>query len=152
MLKNRLFLVLTLLVAAAMILGACGQATPPRPRADEPPPPEPTAVPPPSSAGLTREAHHHGPGPSATTQELGAGVTPSRQAFRADRLHHHHHHPDVLRGLVEAMGSGNAHIGWLPPLAYVLASQKGYADVVYVAIARARITTARSTWRTWTAA
>jgi len=37
--------------------------------------------------------------------------------------------PTNYAALVEAMGSGNAHIGWLPPLAYMLAKDKGYADV-----------------------
>ena len=37
--------------------------------------------------------------------------------------------PTNYAALVEAMGSGNAHIGWLPPLAYMLAKYKGYADV-----------------------
>ena len=38
--------------------------------------------------------------------------------------------PTSYSALIEAMGSGNAHIGWLAPLQYVLAKQKGYADVV----------------------
>jgi phosphonate transport system substrate-binding protein len=32
------------------------------------------------------------------------------------------------------MGSGNAHIGWLPPLAYMLAKEKGYANVGLVVL------------------
>ena len=42
--------------------------------------------------------------------------------------------PNSYAALVEAMGSGNAHIGWLPPLAYMLAKQKGYADVGLVVV------------------
>ena len=47
MLKNRLFLAVSLLLVAAFALGACGQATPTEaPAPTEAPPPEPTAVPP----------------------------------------------------------------------------------------------------------
>lgn len=31
--------------------------------------------------------------------------------------------------VVEAMGAGQAHVGWLAPFSYVVAHQKGYADV-----------------------
>lgn len=37
--------------------------------------------------------------------------------------------PTSYAALIEAMGAGNAHIGWLAPLQYVLAKQKGYAEV-----------------------
>ncbi len=36
--------------------------------------------------------------------------------------------------LVEAMRAGSAHIGWLPPLAYMLAKEKGYADVGLIVV------------------
>jgi len=45
--------------------------------------------------------------------------------------------PTAYAALVEAMGSGNAHIGWLPPLAYMLAKYKGYADVAWLFYAQA---------------
>jgi phosphonate transport system substrate-binding protein len=68
--------------------------------------------------------------PSATSQELQTGG----QAI-ADKLSELTGYtikinvPTNYAALVEAMGSGNAHIGWLPPLAYMLAKYKGYADV-----------------------
>ncbi|HQV69970.1 MAG TPA: phosphate/phosphite/phosphonate ABC transporter substrate-binding protein [Thermoflexales bacterium] len=37
--------------------------------------------------------------------------------------------PTSYAALIEAMGAGNAQIGWLAPLQYILAKQKGYADV-----------------------
>jgi len=137
MLKNRLFLVLTLLVAAAMILSACGQATPTEPPAPtEAPPPAPTAVPPTEvPLGSPEKPIIMALAPSATTQELVAGG--DAIAAKLSELTGYTITttiPTSYAALVEAMGSGNAHIGWLPPLAYVLASQKGYADVVYVAI------------------
>ena len=42
--------------------------------------------------------------------------------------------PTNYAAMVEAMGAGNAHIGWLPPLAYMLAKEKGYADVGLVVL------------------
>jgi phosphonate transport system substrate-binding protein len=42
--------------------------------------------------------------------------------------------PTNYAALIEAMGSGNAQIGWLPPAAYIVAKAKGYADVAVVAL------------------
>lgn len=68
--------------------------------------------------------------PSAQSQELQTGG----QAI-ADKLSEMTGYtikitvPTNYAALVEAMGSGNAHIGWLPPIAYIVAHEKGYADV-----------------------
>jgi phosphonate transport system substrate-binding protein len=73
--------------------------------------------------------------PSATSQDLQTGG----QAI-ADKLAELTGYtikinvPTNYAALVEAMGSGNAHIGWLPPLAYMLAKYKGYADVGLVVL------------------
>jgi basic membrane protein A len=68
--------------------------------------------------------------PSATTQELiASGDDIAKQLSDATGLVIKTTVPTSYSALVEAMGSGNAHIGWLPPLAYLLAKQKGYADV-----------------------
>jgi phosphonate transport system substrate-binding protein len=40
--------------------------------------------------------------------------------------------PTNYTALIEAMASGNAQVGWMPPLAYLLAKQKGAADVALV--------------------
>ncbi len=37
--------------------------------------------------------------------------------------------PTSYAALIEAMGSGNAQVGFLPPVAYIVAHAKGYADV-----------------------
>jgi phosphonate transport system substrate-binding protein len=42
--------------------------------------------------------------------------------------------PTNYAALIEAMGSGNAQIGWLPPAAYIVAHAKGYADVGMVTL------------------
>jgi len=73
--------------------------------------------------------------PSATSQELQTGG----QAI-ADELAKITGYtikisvPTNYAALIEAMGSGNAQIGWLPPLAYMLAKYKGYADVGLVVL------------------
>jgi phosphonate transport system substrate-binding protein len=73
--------------------------------------------------------------PSATSQELQTGG----QAI-ADKLSEITGYtikisvPTNYAALIEAMGSGNAHIGWLPPFAYMLAKYKDYADVGLVVL------------------
>jgi len=95
----------------------------------------PTAVPPTATAAPVEIGTEANPiimalAPSATSQELQTGG----QAI-ADKLSEMTGYkinisvPTNYAALVEAMGSGNAHIGWLPPLAYMLAKYKGYADV-----------------------
>jgi phosphonate transport system substrate-binding protein len=42
--------------------------------------------------------------------------------------------PTSYAALTEAMGSGNAEVGWMGTFAYILAHQKGYADVALIAI------------------
>jgi phosphonate transport system substrate-binding protein len=42
--------------------------------------------------------------------------------------------PTSYAALTEAMGSGNAQIGWMATFAYILAHQKGYADVALITI------------------
>jgi len=95
----------------------------------------PTAVPPTATSEPVQIGNDANPiimalAPSATSQELQTGG----QAI-ADKLAELTGYvikisvPTNYAALVEAMGSGNAHIGWLPPLAYMLAKYKGYADV-----------------------
>lgn len=136
--KNRLFVAFSVLMVAAIMLGACAQATPTEapPVATEappPPPPPPTATP--VMLGSPEMPIMMALAPSATSQELIAGG--DAIAAKLSELTGYTITttiPTSYAALVEAMGSGNAHIGWLPPLAYVLASQKGYATVAYVAI------------------
>ncbi len=42
--------------------------------------------------------------------------------------------PDSYADLVEDLGRGNAHIAVLPPFAYLLAHQQGYADVAFLSV------------------
>ena len=68
--------------------------------------------------------------PSATTQELiASGEAIAAQLSEITGYTIETTVPTSYGALVEAMGSGNAHIGWLPPFAYVVAHEKEYADV-----------------------
>ena len=70
--------------------------------------------------------------PSATSQELiTTGEAVAAQLSKITGYTIKTVVPTKYSALVEAMGSGNAHIGWLPPVAYLLASQKGYAEVAF---------------------
>lgn len=151
--RNRLFVLVTLVAMLSMVLSACGTPTPqivektvevqvvktvevvkevtqtPEPTAA----PEPTAVP--VQYGTAENPLIMALAPSATSQELQTGG----QAI-ADKLSEMTGYkinisvPTNYAALIEAMGSGNAHIGWLPPLAYMLAKYKGYADVGLVVL------------------
>jgi phosphonate transport system substrate-binding protein len=100
-----------------------------------PTPVPPTATPAPVQIGTADNPIIMALAPSATSQELQTGG----QAI-ADKLSELTGYtikisvPTSYAALVEAMGSGNAHIGWLPPLAYMLAKYKGYADVGLVVL------------------
>lgn len=137
--KRFSFMVLALVTVLSLLLASCG--APATPVATEPPAVEaPTQAPPPTEAPPTEvPAPEIGTAdspiimalaPSATSQELQTGG----QAI-ADKLSEMTGYtieisvPTNYAALVEAMGSGNAHIGWLPPLAYMLAKYRDYADV-----------------------
>jgi len=131
--KRLSFLMLAVLVVASMILSACAPATPvaTEPPMTEPPAPEPTATEPPApELGTPENPLIMGLAPSATTQELQAGG----EAIAAKLTEMTGYTikvtvPASYGALVEAMGSGQAQIGWLPPFTYILAHEQGYADV-----------------------
>ena len=139
--KRFSFMVLALVTVLSLLLASCG--APATPVATEPPAPTqapPTPVPAPTEPPAPEIGTADNPiimalAPSATSQELQTGG----QAI-ADKLSEMTGYtikisvPTNYAALVEAMGSGNAHIGWLPPLAYMLAKYKGYADVGLVVL------------------
>ena len=128
--KRVLYLFTVLAIAMTMVLSACGPTAP----AEEPVVEEPVA-PPAAALGTAENPIIMALAPSATTQELIAGG--DAIAAKLSELTGYTITvtiPTSYAALVEAMGAGNAHIGWLPPLAYVLANQKGYAEVAMVAV------------------
>lgn len=129
------------LMIATLVLSACQAATTvaPEPTA-VPPTAEPTAVPPTPEPTAVPMGTADNPfilalAPSATTQELQAGGDAiaaklsemTGYTFKVNV-------PTNYAAMVEAMGAGNAHIGFMPPLAYMLAKFKGYADVGLVVL------------------
>lgn len=135
---KRLSVLFALLVVLSLALSACGPAAtptaaptepPPPPTATEPPAPTPTEPPPPA-LGTPENPLIMALAPSATSQELQTGG----QAI-ADKLSEltgltiQIVVPTNYAAMIEAMGAGQAHIGWLAPVQYVVAHGKGYADV-----------------------
>ncbi len=137
--KSRLsYLLFAVFMITAMALAACQPATTPTPEpampaatqppapTPVPPTPEPTAVP----LGSPENPIVMALAPSATTQELlASGEEIAKQLSELTGYTITTTVPTSYGALVEAMGAGNAHIGWLPPFAYVVAHEKGYADV-----------------------
>jgi len=128
-----LFAVMAIVV---MAVSACAPATPaPTEKPVVPSAVPPTAVPPPTETPVPELGTAENPlimalAPSATTQELQTGG----QAI-ADKLSELTGYtitvtvPTNYAAMIEAMGAGNAHIGWLAPVQYIVAHGKGYADV-----------------------
>lgn len=133
---KKVFVFVSLLVAAVMLLTACGPVETPAPTA-VPPTKAPTAVPP-TAVPTATEIPLGSPekpiilalAPSATTTELLAGG--DLVAAEITRLTGYTVQvtvPTNYAALVEAMGSGNAHIGFLPTVPYIVAYYKGYATI-----------------------
>lgn len=99
------------------------------------PEPEATATPEPVQVGTADNPIIMALAPSATSQELqtgGEAIAAKLSEITGYTIKISV--PTNYAALVEAMGAGNAHIGWLPPLAYMLAKYKGYADVGLVVL------------------
>ena len=139
--NNRLFIVLSLMVLAAMVLGACGPAATPTEA-----PAAPTQAPAPTEAPTMAPAPTEAPTygtpdnpiivafePSATSQEITAGGQELLDLLSQETgLTFKGVIPTSYAALTEAMGSGNAQIGWMATFAYILAHQKGFADVALI--------------------
>ena len=143
---KKAFVFVSLLVAAAMFLSACGTAATPTPVAPPvatepptavPPPPTDTPVPPPTANPLGTAAQPliMALAPSANTTTLMAGG--DAIAAKLTELTGYVIKttvPTSYAAQIEAMGSGNAQIGWLPPAAFIVAHAKGYADIAMVTL------------------
>ncbi|MFA5873531.1 MAG: PhnD/SsuA/transferrin family substrate-binding protein [Anaerolineales bacterium] len=131
---KKVFVFVSLLVAAVMLLTACGPAATPTPVPPTPVPPTATPVPPPA-LGTADNPLVMALAPSANTTELMAGgeaiaakLTELTGYVITTTV------PTNYAALVEAMGSGNAQIGWLPTVPYIVAYEKGYATVGLVTL------------------
>jgi len=139
---KKLFVLVSLFVAGVMLFAACSPATPvaTEPPATEPPATEPPATeaptePPAPELGTADNPLIMALAPSATTQELQTGG----EAIAAKLTEMTGYTiktvvPTNYAAMIEAMGAGQAHIGWLAPTQYVVAHGKGYADVALATI------------------
>ena len=132
---KKITIVLSLLLVATMFLTACGTAATPTaapvvPTA-VPPTAEPTAIP----LGTADNPLILALAPSATTQELlASGDAIATQLSQITGYTIKTTVPTSYAALIEAMGSGNAHVGFMPTVPYIVAHQKGYADVGLVVL------------------
>ena len=136
--KKSLHMLFAVLAIVVLTVSACAPATPAPTEAPvvvEPTAVPPTAAPEPTATAVPELGTADNPlimalAPSATTQELQTGG----QAI-ADKLSELTGYtitvtvPTNYAAMIEAMGAGNAHIGWLAPVQYIVAHGKGYADV-----------------------
>jgi phosphonate transport system substrate-binding protein len=137
--KRALSTLLAMLVMASLLLAACGPAEVPAteaPVVEEQPTeaPKPTEVPPTEvpapELGTPENPLIMALAPSATTQELQTGgAAIAEKLSEITGLTITTVVPTNYAAMIEAMGSGNAHIGWLAPVQYIVAHGKGYADV-----------------------
>jgi phosphonate transport system substrate-binding protein len=141
--SNRLFIALSLAVLAAMALGACAPAATPTeapPAPTQPPAPtaEPTMAPAPTEdmSMMMGTAEHPivvAFEPSGTSTEITTGGQELLDLLAQETgLTFKGVVPTSYAALTEAMGSGNAQIGWMATFAYILAHQQGYADVALI--------------------
>ena len=122
---KKLYVFVSLLAALTMLLAACA------PKAT----PTPVATVPPVTLGTADDPLVMALAPSANTETLMAGG----DAIAAKLTEMTGYTIKVIvptnyAALIEAMGSGNAQIGWLPPAAYIVAKAKGYAEVGMVTL------------------
>ena len=142
--KKSLYLSLAVMTVIVLAVSACAPATTPAPTE----PPAPTQAPPtvapteapteaPTAAMPEMGTADHpiivAFEPSATSQEITAGGQELLdQLSKETGLTFKGVIPTSYAALTEAMGSGNAQIGWMATFAYIIAHQKGYADVALI--------------------
>ena len=140
---KKVFVFASILVAAVMLLTACGPVATPTavpPTAVPPTKAPPTAVPPTAvpttnPLGTAAKPIIVAFEPSGTSQQITTGGQELLDALAAETgLVFQGVVPTSYAALTEAMGSGNAQIGWMATFAYILASQKGYADVALITV------------------
>ena len=140
--KRLTFVLFSVVLAASMILSACAPATTPAPVATEAPTTAPVATEAPTAAPTAAPALGTPDHPivvafepSGTSQEITAGGQELLDALSKETgLTFKGVVPTSYAALTEAMGSGNVQIGWMATFAYILAHQKGYADVALITV------------------
>lgn len=146
--KKSLFVLLSVLVLSSLILSACAKPTaaptaaPVEPEAPvateapvvtEAPTPEPTEAP--KELGTADNPIIIALAPSATAEQLTVGG--DAIAAKLNELTGYTFEviiPNSYTALIEAMASGNAHVGFMPTLAYLLGKQADAMDVQLVVV------------------
>lgn len=140
--KNRLLYLFTGLVVLALLVAACGGATPTAappttaPATEVPPTEKPTEVPPTATAeptpvplGSPDKPIIMAIAPSATTDELiASGDIIAKLLSDETGLTIKAVVPTNYKAMIEAMCSGNGQIGWLPPFGYLVAHETKAKD------------------------
>jgi phosphonate transport system substrate-binding protein len=134
--RKSAYVVVAMLIAATMLLSACAPKAV-TPVATEAPAPVVVATEAPVEVawGTVDKPIIMAMAPSATQEQLstgGAAIAAKLKELTGYEITVTI--PNSYAALVEAMGSGNAQVGWLPPLVYMLAQYKGFADVGLVTL------------------
>ncbi len=140
--KRLTFTLLALIAAFSIALSACGPAATPTQAATQAPA---TQAPAPATAPAvtaTTSAPAFGTAnnpivvafePSGTSQQITTGGQELLDLLsKQTGLTFKGIVPTSYAALTEAMGSGNAQIGWMATFGYIIAHQKGYADVALI--------------------
>lgn len=140
--KRTIFLVLSILVMSSMLFSACAPATQApvveEPMTEEPVVEEPVVVetaapteePVASTLGTAENPIILAFAPSMTSQQIIESGGPLADALMEKTGYVIETSiPTSYAALIEAMGSGNAHIALFPTFSYLIAHDKGYADV-----------------------
>lgn len=137
--KKSLFVLFSVLVVSIMVLSACAKPTAAPTAA---PTKAPTAVPPtaapteaPKPLGSAENPIVIALAPSATAEQLTTGgAAIAKKLNELTGLTYTVIVPNSYTALIEAMASGNAQVGFMPTFAYLLAKQKGAAEVQLVVV------------------
>lgn len=139
--KKFLFLLVTVLVLSTLVLSACAK-TPPVPTEVAAPVVEATEAPTaaPTEAPVVPLGTADNPivialAPSATAEQLTVGGEAIATFLKEETgLEYKVTIPNSYTALIEAMSSGNAHVGFMPTFAYLLAKQADAAEVKLVTV------------------
>lgn len=130
--KNKLATLFVILMIATLALAACQPQATAAPTQAPTQPPAPTDTPAPTF-GTADNPIVVAFEPSGTSQQITAGGQALLDLLSKETgLTFKGVIPTSYAALTEAMGSGNAQIGWMATFAYILAHQKGYANVALI--------------------
>ena len=147
---KKMYLFVSMMVVAVMLLTACGTAATPTaapvvmPTATQAPvvpvllptnPPPTEVVPTPNPLGTSAMPIVLAFAPSTSQTQLTTGGQAFADALgKATGLSFKVSVPTSYAAQIEAMGSGNAQVGFLAPAAFIVAHAKSYADVAMVSL------------------